>query len=71
MPIAISRPRTTPVLVRPSFEHSALGDIRIEGMYTGFSDDMSTGVRFGVKLASGDFTYSNFDRDTRDRQRQH
>jgi hypothetical protein len=47
-----------------SFEHSALGDIRIEGMYTGFSEDMSTGIRLGVKLASGDFTYPNFDRDT-------
>ncbi len=47
-----------------SFEHSALGDIRIEGMYTGFSEDMSTGIRMGVKLASGDFTYPNFDRDT-------
>jgi len=47
-----------------AFEHSALGDIRIEGMYTGFSEDMSTGIRFGVKLASGDFTYPNFDRDT-------
>lgn len=47
-----------------SFEHSALGDIRIEGIYTGFSEDMSTGIRFGVKLASGDFTYPNMDRDT-------
>jgi len=47
-----------------SFEHSAIGDVRIEGMYTGFSEDMSTGLRFGVKLASGDFTYPNFDRDT-------
>jgi len=46
------------------FEHSAIGDVRLEGMYTGFSEDMSTGLRFGVKLASGDFTYPNFDRDT-------
>jgi hypothetical protein len=46
------------------FEHSAIGDVRLEGMYTGFSEDMSTGVRAGVKLASGDFTYTNFDRDT-------
>jgi hypothetical protein len=46
------------------FDHSALGDVRLEGMYTGFSEDMSTGIRFGVKLASGDFTYPNFDRDT-------
>jgi len=47
-----------------SFQHSALGDMRIEGMYTGFSEDMSTGVRLGLKLATGDFTYPNFDRDT-------
>jgi len=47
-----------------AFQHSAIGDVRIEGMYTGFSEDMSTGIRFGVKLASGDFTYPNFDRDT-------
>lgn len=46
------------------FQHSAIGDVRIEGMYTGFSEDMSTGVLLGVKLASGDFTYPHFDRDT-------
>lgn len=47
-----------------SFQHSALGDMRIQGMYSGFSEDMSTGVRLGLKLATGDFTYSNFERDT-------
>jgi len=47
-----------------SFDHGALGDVRIEGVYTGFSPDMSTGVTFGVKLPSGDYTYPNFDRDT-------
>jgi hypothetical protein len=47
-----------------SFEHAALGDIRLMGVYTGLSDDMSTGVIFGTKLATGDFTYANFDRDT-------
>ena len=46
------------------FSHSALGDIRVEGMYTGFSDDMTTGVLSGIKFPSGDFTYKNFDRDT-------
>jgi hypothetical protein len=34
------------------------------GMYTGFSDDMSTGVSFGLKFANGDYTYQGFDRDT-------
>jgi hypothetical protein len=47
-----------------SFHHDALGDIRIMGMYTGFSDDMSTGLSFGLKLANGDYTYQGFDRDT-------
>jgi hypothetical protein len=47
-----------------SFSHSDIGDVRIRGIYSGFSDDMSTGVTFGLKLASGNFTYPNFDRDT-------
>jgi len=47
-----------------SFHHDALGDIRVMGMYTGFSDDMSTGLSFGLKLANGDYTYQGFDRDT-------
>jgi hypothetical protein len=47
-----------------SFTHGALGDARLEGIYTGFSPDMSTGVTFGVKLPTGDYTYPNFDRDT-------
>ena len=46
------------------FHHAALGDIRLLGMYTGFSDDMSTGISFGLKLPTGDYTYPNFDRDT-------
>jgi hypothetical protein len=47
-----------------SFEHSNIGDVRVKGVYSGFSDDMSTGITFGLKLATGDFTYPNFDRDT-------
>ena len=45
-------------------EHAALGDIRLMGVYTGFSKDMSTGVTFGLKLPTGDWTYPGFDRDT-------
>ena len=37
----------------------ALGDIRLEGIYTGFFADMSAGVTFGVKLPTGDWTYNN------------
>jgi len=47
-----------------SFTHSALGDIRLKGVYTGFSPDMSTGVSFGLKLPTGDSSYSHFDPDT-------
>jgi hypothetical protein len=47
-----------------TFRHAALGDIRITGRYTGLSSDLSTGVTVGLKLATGDWTYPNFDRDT-------
>ena len=47
-----------------SFEHSAVGDMRVKGIYTGLSSDMSTGLEFGFKLPTGDWTYPNFDRDT-------
>jgi hypothetical protein len=47
-----------------SFNHEALGDIRVKGIYSGFSGDMSTGITFGLKLPTGDYSYTNFDRDT-------
>ncbi len=47
-----------------SFTHSAAGDMRIRGIYTGFSADMSTGLTFGFKVPTGDWTYPHFDRDT-------
>jgi hypothetical protein len=47
---------------------NTLGDIRLEGLYTGFSDDLSSGLTFGVKLPTGDFShedaYDDIDRDT-------
>jgi len=46
------------------FNHSNFGDVRIAAMYTGLSEDMSTGLLLGLKLPSGDWTYPNFDRDT-------
>jgi hypothetical protein len=46
-----------------TFQHFALGDIRLMGVYSGFSPDMSTGALFGVKLPSGDHTYPGFDSD--------
>src|SRR5476651_1381583 len=44
-----------------------LGDIRLEGIYTGFFADQSAGVTFGVKLPTGNF---NFDPDVVDRDTQ-
>jgi hypothetical protein len=37
----------------------APGDIRVEGIYTGFFPDQSAGVTFGLKLPTGDWTYNN------------
>ena len=46
----------------------ALGDIRLQGLYTGFFADLSAGVTLGVKLPTGDWTFNNgfgdVDRDT-------
>lgn len=47
-----------------SFQHGALGDVRLKGIYSGFSSDMSSGITFGFKLPTGDHTYTGFDRDT-------
>jgi len=51
-----------------SLKWSSLGDIRLEGIYTGFSEDMSSGLTFGVKLPTGDYShndaYNDIDRDT-------
>jgi hypothetical protein len=43
---------------------SGIADIRLMGMYTGFSPDLSTGIKFGVKLPTGGFHTPGFDRDT-------
>ncbi len=47
-----------------SFTHSSVGDIRLKGVFSGFSPDMSSGVTFGVKLPTGDYKFHGFDRDT-------
>ena len=45
---------------------TGLGDIRLKGIYTGFSEDLSSGVTFGVKLPTGRDNYDSYvvDRDT-------
>jgi hypothetical protein len=46
------------------FNHGDVGDVRIRATYAGLSDDLSTGITFGVKLPTGDYSYPGFDRDT-------
>jgi hypothetical protein len=47
---------------------SGIGDIRVEGVYTGFSPDMSQGLLFGIKLPTGSYTqndaWADVDRDS-------
>ena len=51
-----------------SLDWSGLGDIRLRGIYTGFSEDMSSGLTFGIKLPTGSFRHTealgDIDRDT-------
>jgi len=47
-----------------SANHTAFGDVRVLGMYTGISEDMSTGIQFGLKLPTGSYNQSLLDRDT-------
>ena len=42
-----------------SLNWTTVGDIRLEGIYTGFFADQSAGVSFGLKLPTGDWTYNN------------
>ena len=44
--------------------HTSFGDVRLMGMYTGLSEDMSTGLQFGLKLPTGPINESLLDRDT-------
>jgi len=45
---------------------NSLGDVRINGIYTGFSSDMSTGLTFGLKLPTGQSKAKSI--DSRDMQ---
>ncbi len=47
-PYPLNQPATTKL--------TALGDLVVQGVYSGFSPDMSTGVTFGLKLPTGDYT---------------
>lgn len=43
--------------------HSDIGDIKLSGIYSGFFEDMSTGVTFGLKLPTGQTSSKGFDRN--------
>jgi hypothetical protein len=51
-----------------TLNYRGLGDVRIEGIYTGFSSDLSKGLTFGLKLPTGSYTtndaFQDIDRDT-------
>ncbi|HYL01701.1 MAG TPA: hypothetical protein VEU78_10930 [Steroidobacteraceae bacterium] len=55
---------TTDTGAPASVTHGAQGDVRLKAIYTGLSPDLSTGITFGVKLPTGDSSYTNFDPDT-------
>lgn len=45
-----------PDIVRTTWNQ--VGDVRLRGIYTGFSDDLSSGITFGVKLPTGNFQFN-------------
>jgi hypothetical protein len=51
-----------------TLDYSGLGDLRVEGVYTGLSPDLSSGLTFGLKLPTGSYTKNDaagdIDRDT-------
>ncbi len=51
-----------------SLHWSQFGDIRLRGIYTGFSEDLSRGLTFGLKLPTGNFNHTesqgDIDRDS-------
>lgn len=43
--------------------HSDVGDIRLSGIYSGFFEDMSSGITFGLKLPTGSTNAKTFGRN--------
>jgi hypothetical protein len=42
-----------------SVNWASLADIRIKAIYTGFSEDLSSGVSFGLRLPTGSYSHEN------------
>ncbi|HLK24465.1 MAG TPA: hypothetical protein VKT30_07395 [Caulobacteraceae bacterium] len=55
--------RTTDPGRPTTFHDTAFGDLRVMGVYTGLSSDMSTGIIAGLRLPTGDWRARGFDRD--------
>jgi len=55
--------RTTDPGRLETFHDASLGDVRVMGVYTGLSRDMSTGLIAGVRLPTGDWHARGFTRD--------
>ncbi len=47
-----------------TFQHAALGDVRVTALYSGLLDDGSVVLLAGFKLPTGDIGYRGFARDT-------
>jgi hypothetical protein len=47
-----------------TFHDFALGDVRLQAIYSGFDKSMQSGITFGLKLPTGDYHAGGFDRDT-------
>jgi hypothetical protein len=47
---------------------SCMGDVRVQGIYTGLAPDLETGLTFGLKLPTGSYSHNNhwddIDRDS-------
>lgn len=46
-----------------SVKNNSIGDIKLMGIYSGFSSDLSSGLIFGLKLATGATKQTSFNRD--------
>ena len=61
---ALTTDTQNPLFGIQTYRSTDVGDVEVMGMYTGFFQDMSTGVIFGLKLPTGTFTAPGIDRDT-------
>ena len=65
---SVVRPYATPITrTSRAASWSSFGDLKLEGIYTGFIPDMSAGVTFGLKLPTGNDNHDMpgiLDRDT-------